>query len=75
MERTLIMLCVWTLGATLLTLPISRVEAQVDLSAKIAAAKSAADQEASRKRKIWKPRRRCTPTWPSTTACTMGGPA
>lgn len=46
MKLTLITLCAWTLGATLLTLSASSLEAQVDLSAKIAAAKSAADQEA-----------------------------
>ena len=46
MRRTLTILFALTFGAALLVLPASRGEAQADLSAKIAAAKTAADHEA-----------------------------
>lgn len=46
MKRTLITLCVLTFGAALLAFPVRRADAQADLSAKIAAAKTAADHEA-----------------------------
>ena len=46
MKRTLTTLFALTFGATLLVLPASRGEAQPDLSAKIAAAKTASDHEA-----------------------------
>lgn len=45
-QTTLITLCVLVLGTVLLGLPASRAEAQADLSAKIAAAKTPADHEA-----------------------------
>ncbi len=47
MKLTLITLCAWTLGATLFALPGRSAEAQqADLSAKITAAKTAADHQA-----------------------------
>jgi hypothetical protein len=46
MKRTLTTLFALTFGAALLVLPASRGDAQADLSAKIAAAKTAADHEA-----------------------------
>jgi hypothetical protein len=46
MKRTLTILFALTFGTALLVLPASRGEAQADLSAKIAVAKTAADHEA-----------------------------
>lgn len=46
MKRTLTTLFALTFGAALLVMPASRGEAQADLSAKIAAAKTPADHEA-----------------------------
>lgn len=46
MKRTLIILCMLTFGAALFVLSPGRANAQADLGAKVAAAKTAADHEA-----------------------------
>ena len=46
MKRTPIILCMLTFGVALLVLSTGRADAQTDLGAKVAAAKTAADHEA-----------------------------